>query len=143
MVNVSRISRPLPHIEENKLYGPYFKGLQENKLMVQNCTECGHVQWPPRDFCYKCQGNSLDWKEVQQSGKVFTYSIMYRAFDPWFKDKLPYAVVAVELEDGVRMLGSYFADDVESIEVDMPMKASFNHENKDVSVLTWVKDNTK
>lgn len=139
----SQISRPIPDIEKNKLYGPYFQGLQNNKLLVQQCNKCGHVQWPARDFCNRCHDSKLGWKEIQQSGNVYTYSIMYRAFHLWYKERLPYAVVAVELEEGIRMLGSYFGSDVESLECGMRMNASFDKVNEDVTVLTWIKDETK
>lgn len=131
--------RPLPEIN-NKLYAPYFQALREQKLAAQHCEACGHIQMPPREFCFNCHSTRLEWKEVKQEGVLFTYTIVYRAFHPWFKDHLPYGVAVIETDDGIRFMGNYFDSDVESLECGMRMKCTFEKVNEEVTLLNWVKD---
>ncbi|WP_077213288.1 Zn-ribbon domain-containing OB-fold protein [Bacillus dakarensis] len=130
--------RPLPDTD-NRLYLPYIQGLKKQLLLVQKCLHCADLQWPPREFCPSCNKSEFDWIEVQQEGEVYTYSIVYRAPHPWFNSKVPYGIVIVELENGVRMIGNYFEEDVENIECGMKMKAQFEHVNDDITVLKWKK----
>lgn len=134
------ITRPLPDLND-KLYALYFEALRNYKLVVQHCEDCEHSQWPAREFCFHCHGTRFRWQEVKQQGVVYTYSIAYRAFHPWFKDHLPYGIAVVELDQGIRMLGNYFGPDVESLECGMKVKASFEKVNDQVTLLHWEKDN--
>jgi uncharacterized OB-fold protein len=127
-------TRPIPVIDQ--LYAPYYLGLKERKILVQKCTACGHIQWPPRDFCFGCHANQLTWTEVPQVGKVYTYSVYYRAFHPWFKQHLPMAAVVADLGEGVRILGNYLGN-VEEIVCDMEVKAVFEDVNKEITLLHW------
>ena len=142
MTEISNSTRPLPDIND-ELYAPYFQALQNNMLVVQQCEKCGHWQWPAREFCFYCHCTRLGWREIKQNGFIYTYTVVYRAFHPWFKNCLPYGIVIVELEKGIRMLGNYFGSDVESLECGMPMKAAFEKVHDEITVLNWVKDHQK
>lgn len=97
------------------------------------------MQWPPRELCFICHSNKLGWQETIQEGTVYTYTIVYRAFHPWFKQHLPYGVVVTELDNGIRMLANYFGPDVESLECGMRVKASFEDVDDMVTLLQWEK----
>jgi uncharacterized OB-fold protein len=131
-------ARPLPNIDD-PLYEGYFRALAKEQLVAQSCHDCGHVQWPPRDFCFRCHKNDLGWESLDDSGMVYTYNVSYRAFHPWFRDQVPYAVLVVELERGIRMLGRYRDGDTESVECGMPVKAHYQKLSEDTTVLEWQK----
>jgi uncharacterized protein len=124
---------------DDPLYREYFDALRDNKLVAQSCARCGHTQWPPRYFCFRCHGTDLGWKEVNDSGTVYTYNISYRAFHPWFTGHVPYTVLVVQLEHGIRMLGPYTADDAEDIECGISVKAHYCKLSDAVTLLGWRK----
>lgn len=103
-------SPPQPLLADSPLYVDHFEALRADRLTVRKCNECGTLQWPPRDMCGTCQSTSFALTDVPRSGQVYTYTVMYRAFQAWFTDKLPYGVVVVELIPGVRMMGRYIGD---------------------------------
>jgi uncharacterized OB-fold protein len=135
---IETIIRPLPDTKA-PLYAPYYQGLRERKIVVQQCTACRHVQWPPRDICFRCHANQLSWTEMPQEGKVYTYSIYYRPFHPWFTDCVPLGAVVVDLGNGIRMLGNYRGTDIEEIHCDLSVKAVFEDVDERTTLLHWEK----
>lgn len=134
----SDIQRPQPD-PDDPLYQAHFQGLRENTLRVQQCEQCGHQQWPPRELCGACRADRFQWPSLAGEGRVYTWSVVYRAPHPWFKAHLPYAIVVVELEGGLRMLGNSFGADVEHIACDRQVSARFQQDpDSGVTFLQWV-----
>ncbi len=132
------VQRPQPDIED-PLYQAHFQGLKEQQLRVQQCDACGQLQWPPRDLCKQCHGDRFHWPVMPDQAVVYTYSVVYRAPHPWFKEHLPYAIVVAELENGLRLLGNAFGADVEKIQCGVRVKAHFQlDEDSGVCFLQWV-----
>jgi uncharacterized OB-fold protein len=69
-----------------------------------------------------------------------TYCTYFRAFDPAFKDDIPYAVGYVELDDGPRMYGQ-MSGSIEELEVGQPVRASFERVTPEVTLVRWTKSN--
>ena len=130
--------RPLPD-QNNRLYAPYFEGLQNQQLNIQQCEQCCHTQMPPREFCFHCHSSALTWAPVAPRGTLYTYSIVYRAFDAWFKERTPYGIVVIELEEGNRILGNYFGEDVETLACGLPMEGYFEKVDESTTLLQWKK----
>lgn len=130
-------SKPAPQMPDSPLYQGYFEGLRENQLHIPKCTSCGTLQWPPRELCGNCQGSEFEQHEVPAKGEVYTYSVMYRAFHPWFSDKLPYSVVVVEVADGIRLLGRYVGSDPEEVACGQQMEAVFNEFGPGTDSIAW------
>src|SRR5699024_7295188 len=72
-------------------------------------------------------------------GTLYTYSIVYRAFDAWFKERTPYGIVVIELEEGNRILGNYFGEDVETLACGLPMEGYFEKVDESTTLLQWKK----
>lgn len=137
-MSTAAITRPLPNAQE-PLYRPYLQGLREHRLMVQHCSSCGHWQWPPREFCFVCHRPTLGWAEIGQQGSVYTYTVCYRAFHPWFKERLPYGIVDADLGQGIRLLAPYFDPDVEQLECGQTVHAAFDEAEGGITVLRWTR----
>jgi len=85
--------------------GPFWAAAQEGRLVVQRCARCGSAWWPAIERCGDCGGGALAWSEVAPEGRVWSYAVYHRVFDPRLEVELPYAVAAVELEAGVCLPG--------------------------------------
>lgn len=88
-------------------YEPHVDGLERGELIVTRCNGCGRSQWPPRPICPRCQGNSFSGFRVEPIGEVYTFTVVHRAFHPWFASHVPYAVAIVEILEGIRLAGFY------------------------------------
>jgi uncharacterized OB-fold protein len=84
---------------------PHWKAAKERRLVVPVCEACGCVDWPPAAQCRTC-GGAIRWEERSGAGAVVTYSVVRRAVQPAWKEKVPYVVAFIELDGGGRLLSN-------------------------------------
>ena len=54
---------------------PFWDAVNEKRLVVQNCTDCNALQFPPREACRDCGSKNLKWKETNGRGHIATYMV--------------------------------------------------------------------
>ncbi len=131
----AEMARPL--YSESPLYAEYFEGLKQRRITVPMCAGCETVQWPPRELCGVCQNSRFVPANMPTEGEAYTYSVMYRAFHPAFRDAVPYGVVVVEVAKGVRIIGRYVGSDPDSLECGQRMTAVFDDLGIDSGSIAW------
>lgn len=104
---------------------PFWDACNEERLIVQTCKACGHVQFYPRALCVKCEGRDLDWRDAKPTGKVHTFTIVHRAPTLAFKAEAPYVLALIDLDDGFRMMMNIVNCEPETITIDMPVRIVF------------------
>ncbi len=68
----------------------------------KKCTRCGHVDFCATDICSRCGNKELEPAEFSGKGIIYSFTINY--VPPLhLKDKAPYAVGIVDLEEGPRI----------------------------------------
>jgi hypothetical protein len=87
----------------------FWEGLGKNKLMIQKCEDCDKHIFYPRALCPHCFSEKVSWKKASGMGKIYSYTVVHRAFGP-FAEQTPYVVAIVELEEGVRMMTRIIGD---------------------------------
>jgi uncharacterized OB-fold protein len=127
-----REQRPLP--QPTKDTQPYWDGARAGKLLVQRCGGCGRYQFYPRPFCVKCLSTEITWVESAGRGRIYTYTVNHRPANPAMKDRVPYAVVAVDLEEGVRMLGNLVDSDLAKIAIGAAVSVVFEKISDEISL---------
>jgi uncharacterized OB-fold protein len=75
---------------------------QRYRLEAGKCEKCGHVNFPPRLICPKCNGKNFRTVVLDDEGKLLTFTVVRVASDKFSKET-PFAVGVVELNDGVKM----------------------------------------
>ena len=83
---------------------PYWEAAAEGRLIFQSCEACGAIQFPPRHHCASCWAEASGWLEASGLGTIESVTIVRRAPTAAFRDKAPYAVVAVKTDEGPRMI---------------------------------------
>lgn len=97
-------NRPYPD-EIHPLFRDFLDAQHEGRLRVRRCTTCDRIQWPPRELCGTCRHPDFAPYEVEPEGTVYTFTVVHRAFHPWFTT--PYGVAVVALPDGIRLTGLF------------------------------------
>ena len=82
----------------------FWDALREHKLVFQQCASCGQVRHYPRPVCAICFSMDAVWKRASGRGAVHSWTVCHHAFHPSFKLDLPYVVVTVDMDEGVRMV---------------------------------------
>jgi uncharacterized OB-fold protein len=108
---------PQPDLTELSL--PFWDGLKDGKLLFQVCVN-GHRWMPARDFCPHCLSDDLSFVPAGGRAKLVSWVIYRTAFHDAFKDRLPYNVSLVQLEEGPRMMTNVLCD-VQMLVADMDL----------------------
>jgi uncharacterized OB-fold protein len=143
METLDTLYRPLPNRNQGHwnrdwdLFKPFWEATRAGKLMVQECRETKKKVWPPRFVSPYVPGGELDWVPIEGIGEIYTFNIVYRGFFPYYKDKVPYALVVVDLGEGVRMLGNTVDMDPTKVHCGMKMEAVFEKVNDEITLVNW------
>lgn len=103
---------------------PYWEGLAAGRLRVQCCRGCGLWRHYPRPMCAGCHSFEHDWREVSGRGVVHSWTVTHQSPLPGFKEAVPFVLVTVDMEEGVRMLGLLQGAPVEALRVGLAVRAS-------------------
>ena len=95
----------------------FWDGTREKQLLLPWCRKCERPFWYPRPICPHCLGTDIDWKPSSGAGEVHAVSVMHRPANPLMADKVPYAVVLVQLDEDVRLMSNMVGVDATSVEV--------------------------
>ena len=93
--------RPVPDRDTQ----PFWDAVAERRLVAPRCTKCGRFVWQPRPICPWCQAPDPEWVEVGPRGRVVSWTVLHPPVLPVWTEQLPFVVLLVEVEDGVRMIG--------------------------------------
>ena len=93
-----------PLLEPDARSAPFFEAAARGKLMLQRCTACRAWHFPVRRRCPACGREALEFAEASGRGVVHSHARTYRASHPALRSRLPLALVAVDLAEGVRVM---------------------------------------
>lgn len=106
----------------------YYERCAAGELCIQRCDDCGTLRHHPRPHCTACLSPRWSWVRCSGRGTVHAVTVVRQNQNPRFRDRLPYVVVVVELEEGVRMLSGTTGLPPESVRVGMAVRAVFEAE---------------
>ena len=101
---------------------------------MQRCAACGRLQFYPRRYCVVCLSDQIAWEIVSGRGTVYSYSTIYRALSPAFKDQVPYIVAAIDLREGPRMMTRLVDCAPADVHVGMPVEVAFLRESEEIAL---------
>ena len=126
-------AKPVPH--PSPLSAPYWDGARQGKLMLQRCGSCGVHRHYPQWLCGRCQSADTQWAQASGRGKVYSWTTTHHAFHPGFIEDLPYTLVTVDMEEGVRVLGRFNSDT--PLKLDLPVQLHFEADAQGTPVPTF------
>jgi uncharacterized OB-fold protein/acyl dehydratase len=95
----TRMRPPLAH--DNAWW---WEGVDEGRLLIQKCGECGTLRHPPRPMCHSCQSLEWDGHESAGNGTIHSYTVMHHPPIPGYE--YPLAVALIELDEGTRLVSN-------------------------------------
>src|ERR1051325_10122013 len=81
----------------------YWAAAKQGRLLIKECRACGKPFFYPRARCPRCWSPETAWRYASGKGTVYTFTVVYQNDLPPFRDRVPYVVAVVDLEEGVRM----------------------------------------
>jgi uncharacterized OB-fold protein len=116
---------PAPQVTE--VSAPYWRALDEGRLVFQRCGACAHAWLPARTECPRCLAPDPRWETASGKGRLVSWVVYHHAYHPYFADRLPYNVAVVELAEGPR-LTTNIVHGAAKLAIDMPVRLVIEHE---------------
>jgi uncharacterized protein len=100
----------------------WWDALAAGRLELPRCRDCGRAFFPPQPACPRC--GSPAWARIEATGRgrLYSWVVAHTAFDPRFAEDVPYTLVAVDLDEGVRIVGRLGGDSA-ALQAGAPMRA--------------------
>jgi uncharacterized protein len=115
-----------------ELTKPYWDAAREGRLGVQRCAGCDRVWHPPLPRCPHCHGTDLEWVAASGRGTVYSFTVVDHPTHVALRDRVPYVVAMIELEEGPRLVANVRGCAPEEVRVGMPVEVVFEQLSGDI-----------
>ncbi|TGD71277.1 nucleic acid-binding protein [Mangrovimicrobium sediminis] len=78
---------------------PFWEACAQGSFLLHQCGQCGRHYWPA-SRCIEHGDAAMSWVAASGRGEVYTYTVMHRAYTPDTRDKVPFVIAVVRLEEG-------------------------------------------
>ena len=124
--------KPLPPI--TNLNRPYWDGLREHQLRMQQCSDCRLIWYPPAPVCPGCWGTLIEWVPLSGRGTVNSWVVFHQAYLKGYDGEVPFNVAEVTLEEGPRLMTNLVGVANDEIEMGMPVEIVFDAVTDEVTL---------
>jgi uncharacterized OB-fold protein len=99
----------------------FFERARAGELTGVRCRQCGELAIPPKEFC--TTGHQRAWEPVPLSGEgtIASFTVIRVPPREWLAEA-PYAVAAVQLREGVSLLGRIVDIPLDELAVGLPVR---------------------
>ena len=130
---------------------PFFEASERGELVIQGCTACGRLRFPPRPVCPWCHSTGREWSRMSGLGRIWSFAVSHPPLLPPFQDRAPYNVAVVELDEDplIRVVGNVVVDaespelefvDPSGLDIGGRVRAVFPHIAGEPRLIRWVLD---
>ena len=129
--------KPRPNIDKD--IAPFWEGIERGEFLLLQCQRCDAYYWPA-SYCIRHDEvapfmEDMAWVPASGRGKVFAFNIHHWAFDPRFKDDIPYVYALIELDEGPMFGTNVVGIDPHDLKVGDEVEIFIEHyEDDDVSL---------
>lgn len=125
--------RPLPAVDGPD--APFWDALRRGEVRIQRCAGCGAFRFPASGVCPHCRGEDSQWAAVEPTGVIETWCVFHKAYFQGFG--VPYTVVQVRLDCGVRLFSNPVGVAADSLRIGMRVEAVFEDVTPEVTLLKF------
>lgn len=131
------MTSPFPPPPDDPRNLPHWAGAREGTLRLQRCTNCGVCRFPAAWQCARCHDTGAEWTTATGHGYIESFCIFHKAYWPAFKDTLPYTVLQVMLDEGVRYMSSLPGSAGPEIAIGRRVRAWFDPVSPEVTLVRF------
>jgi len=111
----------------------FWEAAARGELALQRCDDCGELRYPVAAVCPRCLSARSTWSPLSGRASLFSWIVFHNAYHAAWRDRLPYSVGLVELEEGPRLFGTLVATEGTPLALGMPLQVVFEASG-DVSI---------
>jgi hypothetical protein len=105
---------------------PFWAATAEHRLSVQRCGSCQTLRYPAGPSCPQCLSGESDWVDLSGRGEVQSWVIFHQNYFSGLAEAIPYNVVLVRLEEGLRFISNVVGVPNDDIRIGMPVQVMFD-----------------
>jgi uncharacterized OB-fold protein len=124
--------RILPVVDD--LNRPFWEGCRSGTLVVQACRSCTRLRYPITPVCPRCTGREWSWQPLTGTGAVYTFAVFRHAYNDAWRDRVPYTVAIVELDEGVMMIGDLVEIAPKDVYVGLRVRVDFDSVTAELAI---------
>ncbi len=123
---------PLPNPERDD--EEFWEGCKQHEFRLMQCKQCGRKRLFGNPMCSHC--NSLDYEAVVGSGRgtVWSWTTTQHAFSPVWRDRLPYNLTVVQLDEGLRFTTIVVDCPESDLSIGMPVEVAWEDVTEEFSL---------
>jgi uncharacterized OB-fold protein len=129
-------TKPLPRSDDVH-NAPHWAAARVGELKLQCCTNCGRFRFPAAPICPRCRARGAEWKTTSGHGVIESFCRFHKAYWPGFEAELPYLVVQVLLDCGVRMYSNLVRGTDDQVRIGMAVEAVFEAVTPEVTLVRF------
>ncbi len=120
--------------EVTELTRPYWNGAAAGALMLQRCVACGAYRHPPTVVCGACGAWETSWVPASGGGVIYSYTVVVHPVHRAVERLVPYNVVLVELDEGVRVVSTVVDAAPDALAIGRRVTAVFERLTPDIGL---------
>ena len=113
---------------------PFWDGCREGVLRLQRCDACRHLRYPVSPLCPRCLSTAATWDAVSGRGEVFSFAVFRHAYNEAWRERVPYNVALVQLEEGPTMISNVVGVEPDDLCVGLEVKAVFERVTDEITI---------
>jgi len=99
----------------------FLEGARAGRLTAIRCGKCSAVAIPPKQHCPECGHRAWEPLVLSGSGTIASFTVI-RVAPRGHAGEVPYAIAAVQLEEGVSLLGRVVDVPLDALAVGLPVR---------------------
>ena len=123
---------PLPKPDRDSQ--AYWEAARRHELVLQQCNDCEKFRFYPRVICPHCMSERFEWRQSSGHGVVYSFTVVHRPPTPFFRDKVPYVVALIDLQEGVRMMSNVVGCDPGDVKIGDHVEVIFEDINEEITL---------
>jgi hypothetical protein len=108
----------------------YWEACARKELTYQRCIACGFIGLRSFVLCGDCGGRESERLLSAGSGKLYSWTIVWRAPSPGFN--VPYAPAVVELDEGFFVVSSIVGCEPEDLQDGLRVQVEFHPASEEI-----------
>ena len=126
--------RPWPQADE--LTAPFWEAAADHRLVIQQCSACGLLRWPPSERCPSCHSGAPVWTELSGKGTLYSFIVDHRNMIPGFAGAYAVGLVTPEEvdDDSVRFVTNLPGCPPRELQIGMPLRVAFEEVRPGISL---------
>lgn len=100
--------KPVPRPSEDTT--EFWDTCNDDRFLVQRCTDCGHERFYPAAVCPNCWNTEWEDIELDGNGTVESFTVVHRAPTEAFEGETPYVVALVTMGSDMTVMANVLAE---------------------------------